>query len=63
MWRFLPRFLTALLCFITLGLLALPLARNPLAPRNLKRNMFIQGFFLLMFIATGYFITYILLRG
>ena len=39
------------------------MARNPLAAKNLKRNMFIQGFFLLLFIGTGYFITYILLRG
>jgi len=59
--------LSTVMCFYLYGKYTLKvveaMARNPLAAKNLKRNMFIQGFFLLLFIGTGYFITYILLRG
>jgi F0F1-type ATP synthase membrane subunit c/vacuolar-type H+-ATPase subunit K len=58
---------TTVMCFILYGKytskVVEAMARNPIASKSLKRHMFIQGFFLLLFVATGYAVAYFLLRG
>lgn len=58
---------TTVLCFFLYGKYTAKvveaMARNPIASKSLKRNMFVQGFFLFLFVATGYVVSYFLLRG
>ncbi|GIW59269.1 MAG: hypothetical protein KatS3mg087_0335 [Patescibacteria group bacterium] len=59
--------MTTILCFYLFGKYTVKMldsmARNPLASKKIKRTIFIQGFFLFLFVATGYVVSYILLRG
>lgn len=59
--------MTTVLCFYLFGKYTAKMieamARNPLSQKSVRRTMLIQGMFLFLFVATGYAVSYILLRG
>lgn len=59
--------MTTVLCFYLFGKYTAKMieamARNPLSSKSVKRTMLMQGMFLFLFVATGYVVSYILLRG
>lgn len=57
----------SVLCFYIFGKYSTKMidgmARNPMAAKGIRRNMFIQGLILFIFVATGYAVAYFLIRG
>jgi F0F1-type ATP synthase membrane subunit c/vacuolar-type H+-ATPase subunit K len=59
--------MTTILCFYLFGKYTAKMieamARNPLSQKSVRKTMLMQGMFLFIFVATGYAVSYILLRG